>query len=235
MPDIQTFASPADLADAAAGALIEAVNTYPEHRFNLALSGGSTPPMIFQRLEARRAEFDPRRLRLFWIDERCVALDDPDSNAGSAKNNMPSVWEAAEVHIMDGAGDPAKAAAVYEALLRDHGGADAFDLALIGVGPDGHVASLFPNESEPEDGALAIASRNPAGQDRLSVTYPVLLACDRQLVVACGASKAPAIRQACDGTVPAGQQLLPFARACATHANSTFLIDEACAQAAGLG
>lgn len=229
MPETRQCPDAARVADAAAEIIVTALDQAPG-RFKLALSGGSTPPAIFQRLNVN-PEFlaQADRLDLFWIDERCVNVDDADSNAGSALRNMPDVCAKAQVFRMRGEIDPDMAAKDYDTCLSEHGGTAAFDLALIGVGPDGHVASLFPGDSALDATALATTGTNPAGQKRLSVTFPVLWGCSRQLIVACGASKAGPVTEALDGNNDTAAS--PFARACSTHERSLIIMDTACADA----
>ena len=115
--------------------------------FTLALSGGSTPVLLF-RLLCREQRLDWARTRVFWVDERCVAPDHPASNYGAANRELLAHVPAAEIHPMSGAGDPGESAVAYEAVLRDRipaeNGMPRLDCALLGMGDDGHTASLFP-------------------------------------------------------------------------------------------
>lgn len=116
--------------------------------FNVALSGGSTPQAIFAGLASEKYldALDWSRVKLFWSDERCVPPDDPQSNYGAAMaSGMASLPIPPEnIHRMRGEENPEEAAKTYEKLIEDalHGG--SFDLVMLGMGDDGHTASLFP-------------------------------------------------------------------------------------------
>ena len=118
--------------------------------FTLALSGGSTPLTLFRllRTEAWAARVDWAHTRVFWVDERCVAPDHPASNYGAANQELLAHVPAAEIYPMDGEIDPGESAVAYEELLRQHvpaeQGMPRLDCALLGMGDDGHTASLFP-------------------------------------------------------------------------------------------
>ena len=118
--------------------------------FTLALSGGSTPLTLFRllRTEAWAARVDWAHTRVFWVDERCVAPDHPASNYGAANQELLAHVPAAEIYPMDGEIDPDESAVAYEELLRQHvpaeEGMPRLDCALLGMGDDGHTASLFP-------------------------------------------------------------------------------------------
>lgn len=113
-------------------------------------SGGSTPLTLFRllRTEAWAARVDWAHTRVFWVDERCVAPDHPASNYGAANQELLAHVPAAEIYPMDGEIDPGESAVAYEELLRQHvpaeEGMPRLDCALLGMGDDGHTASLFP-------------------------------------------------------------------------------------------
>src|SRR5262249_22643194 len=114
--------------------------------FTLALSGGSAATLLLPRLV--RAAVDWRRVDVFWIDERAVPLDDPESNAGAMLapflRRVP--LRADRIHVMQGAAaDLDAAAGDYERTMRRVlGDRRELDFIFLGMGPDGHVASLFP-------------------------------------------------------------------------------------------
>src|SRR5262249_49804097 len=149
--DVRVCAGASDLAwraaDAAATVIKHAVQT--SGRCSLVLSGGNTPRTLYSQWATRFAQEIPwGGVHLFWGDERFVPPDDPHSNFRMAReallDHVPI--PAANVHRMPTAGTPEQAAAAYEATLRGHfdGDQPRFDLLLLGLGPDGHTASLFP-------------------------------------------------------------------------------------------
>ena len=153
----------------------------------VAISGGSTPQAAFKLLAdpaqpfANTVPWD--KLQLYWVDERCVPPDHPESNFGVCQTLLLDqvAIPAANVHRMEGELDPEEAASRYESVLRNSmklEGAEspAFDLLLLGMGDDGHTASLFPHtEGLNEMGRLCIANHVPQKDTwRLTLTFPVI-------------------------------------------------------------
>lgn len=174
-------------------------------RFALAVPGGSVAETFFPRLAS--AGVDWSRVDLFWTDERAVAADDPASNFGLARRLWldPAAVPEAGIHPMPAAApDLEAAAAVYAAeLARVAGSPPRLDLALLGVGEDGHVASLFPESpSLTANGrsvvAVSKAPKPPAR--RLSLGLAVLAAARLVVVAAFGAAKSGAVGAAVGDT-----------------------------------
>lgn len=186
--------------------------------FTLALSGGSTPVTLFRLLgtEAWKNRIDWVHTRVFWVDERCVAPDDPASNYGVANRELLARVPAEEIFPMDGESDPGEAAVAYEAVLRKHvpaeKGVPRLDCALLGMGEDGHTASIFPGSPllEPEalrSGRLTAAA--VAGQAspkpesrRITLTLPMINASRCCLFLVVGEAKRERLRQALDPQAP---------------------------------
>ena len=134
---------------------------------SLALSGGGTPRRTFELLAGNAAMTDGHwsRVHVFWCDERCVPPEAPQSNFGMARRHLldrlPGPGPA--LHRIHGELDDAEAAAErYEAELRAFfGGPTRFDVCHLGMGPDGHTASLFPGRSLAVRGRLAVAEAEP--------------------------------------------------------------------------
>lgn len=182
-------------------------------RFRVALSGGRTPQALFRLLDAA-LPWD--RTDVFWVDERYVPHDHAESNFRLAKklllDRVPV--PAGNIHPMPtGSGDPARDAAGYEQTLRAaFPGAPwpGFDLVLLGLGDDGHTASLFPNDAALlERTRWAAAARSPHGvRDRITLTVPAINAARLKLLLACGEGKAAILTKAV--REPAPQPLLPI-------------------------
>lgn len=173
-------------------------------RFLLALSGGSTPAALFRLLASpdRRERVPWRQTHVFFSDERCVPPDDPQSNYRMAQELLLGSVPvpAAQIHRWQGeAPDPAEAAGWYaRGLVEIAGTPPRLDLVLLGMGPDGHTASLFPG-----DAALAVAdawtaasSEPHQGLRRLTLTYPTLNAARQVIFMVAGADKRAALRRA---------------------------------------
>ncbi len=150
----------------------------------VAISGGSTPQAVFALLAREYKESIAwENLQLFWVDERCVPPTDKESNFGMTKKAMLDQvpLPAANVHRMEGELEPQEAAARYEAEIRNTlrlEGAETptFDLILLGLGPDGHTASLFPDtEGLHEMARICLANHVPQKDTwRLTLTWPVI-------------------------------------------------------------
>ena len=222
MIDIDVRGSPDEVAREAANRFVSIVADAIADRgvARVALSGGSTPKRVYPLLlePVRRDALDWSAVEFFWGDERAVPPDHPESNFGVAYgmliSQLPGV-RPDRVHRMQAeAPDPDAAALAYETELRlafkARGDAlPAFDLVWLGMGPDGHTASLFPGTTAfDETVRWAVANWVPA-QDawRLTLTFPVLNVAHETLFVVTGADKADALAR-----VRSGDPDLPAAR-----------------------
>ena len=161
----------------------------------IALTGGTSPGRAYQ-LAAER-EPDWSRASLWWGDERCVPPDDDRSNYKLARENLLDRLEAqpAEVRRIRGELGPEVAADEYDALLQDV----RLDFVLLGLGPDGHTASLFPNAptlTERERRAVATESKLEPFVDRVTMTVPVLSSAPEVVFIVTGEGKAEAVERA---------------------------------------
>jgi len=153
----------------------------------VAISGGSTPKTVFELLADSSQPFFSQvpweQVQLFWVDERCVPPDNEESNYGMTRDAMLKKVPLpdANVHRMEGELDPEEAASRYESEIRNAfrlEGAETptFDLILLGLGPDGHTASLFPHtEGLNEMARICFANHVPQKDVwRLTLTWPVI-------------------------------------------------------------
>lgn len=164
-------------------------------RFRVALSGGSTPQAIYQKLTSSYADqVDWKSVHLFWSDERAVPPEHPDSNyrmameAGFAKMGIPH----SQIHRMVGEKDPQAGAQAYEQLLRQNLGKEKFDLMMLGLGEDGHTASLFPGNAALQEESLWVKACyvEQKKSDRITLTFPALHHSETMAIYALDASKA---------------------------------------------
>jgi 6-phosphogluconolactonase len=182
-------------------------------RFRIALSGGSTPKLLYERLASAElgAGIDWRRWHVFFSDERCVPPDRPESNYHMARGALFSRVPLPEsnVHRILGELDPESAALAYEAEL----GAEPLDLVLLGMGDDGHTASLFPGTSAlDERGRRVVAAKSPVKPfERVTFTFRTIGEARRALFLVTGAGKAERLAQVLAQRESA-QPLLPAAR-----------------------
>lgn len=181
---------------------------------SLALSGGATPRRLYELLSAEPGEAIPwERTSLFWGDERCVPPEDMRSNYGMVSRTGLLNRPLAGVHRMLGELPPDEGAAQYEDELKkifSARGLPRFDLALLGLGGDGHVASVFPGSPGPTDrGHWVLPTEIYDGTRRLTVTLPVLAAAHSLLFLVSGEAKAEAVRQVLSKETRAADQPLP--------------------------
>jgi len=167
--------------------LIEAINKIRicENRpFNLAISGGSSPVTLFTLWsEKYRDEIDWANLRIFWVDERCVPHDSPDSNYGMAKTLLLDKVPVnpANVFPIDGEANPSEEALRYEKLLLQYTTeGKCFDMVILGIGDDGHTSSIFPGQEELlKTERIYLESVNPyTNQKRVALTANGILRSD---------------------------------------------------------
>jgi 6-phosphogluconolactonase len=199
--------TPEELAEAAARAFVAraegAING--RGRFAVALAGGSTPEATYGVLSRGYADkLDWGRVHVFFGDERAVPPEHEDSNYRMAHETLLSRVPVGSVHRMRGELSPGEAAAAYEEELREFfgtSGIPAFDLILLGVGEDGHTASLFPETS-----ALDVTDRwavaNPVPKletTRLTLTVPVINAARAVIFLVAGEGKAGALKRILGG------------------------------------
>ena len=174
--------------------------------FIIALTGGSVAPAFFPTLAALSVDWS--RTEIFWIDERAVPPDHPDSNYALASKLLltPTRAPAARIHRMPGELPDLDQAArrASDELRSVAGDPPRLDLALLGVGEDGHIASIFPRRSsapaDSSDPVIAIYDAPKPPARRLTLSFPVLAGAAAVIVIALGATKAAVMRAALDGT-----------------------------------
>lgn len=175
-------------------------------RFNFVLAGGSTPKSLYEKLSQESLPWG--EFHIFWGDERYVPPDHPDSNEGMARqawlDHIPI--EPAQIHPMPThLADPHQAASQYhqeiQAYFQSLGEAEpVFDLVLLGMGPDGHTASLFPHTSALSVTDQFVTVGEKDGQPRLTLTVPVINQARCVLFLVAGANKQAALGQVLTGT-----------------------------------
>ncbi|WP_430907395.1 6-phosphogluconolactonase [Maribacter sp. 2-571] len=171
---------------------------------HIALSGGSTPKVVFDELAANfQADIDWSKVHLYWGDERCVPPEDDQSNYKMTETHLLSKIKIPKenVHRVLGEDDPEKEAARYAALLEDHlpsvDGLPQFDLVILGMGDDGHTASIFPHEIAlwQSEKYCEVATHPDSGQKRITITGKLI---NNAVIVAflvTGKNKAPKVAE----------------------------------------
>ena len=177
-----------------------------KQRFNLVLAGGSTPRTVYEFLA--QSEFKNSiswdAIHFFWGDERCVPPDHEDSNYLMARQALldPLAIHQQNIHRICGENDPSDEASRYAQEIKRHchgasGETPRFDWILLGLGTDGHTASLFPGVKPLEDpsGLCAVAVHPESGQKRITLTNKVLNQAKRVSFIVTGASKAQVVAE----------------------------------------
>jgi 6-phosphogluconolactonase len=236
-PDMEALAQAAAerIAQAAACSIAE------RGLFTIALAGGSTPKRTYAELAAGNVSpsVDWSRTYLFFGDERCVPLDDERSNYRMARESLIEPAHVAADHVFPvptDSGDARQAAGAYAAVLADFfglapGAMPVFDLVLLGLGDDGHTASLFPGAR-----ALAVVdtpvTSSPSGVlpppvDRVTLTFPAINAARQVMFLVAGAGKAEALRDVWQGHVTPVER--PAVGVQPTGGQLIWLVDQAAA------
>lgn len=202
-------------------------------RFTVALSGGSSPPMVYEYLlqDGLKQTIPWDKIDYFIGDERCVPDDSPENNFGVARRQLLSKVQApaANEHPLVGQDkDPAAAALKYEEELRKHFGVKdgefpVFDLIWLGMGPDGHCASLFPGTKALEETRRLVVENyvEKLSANRITFTYPLINNAREVFFVSHGADKAPVLAEALTLDVVK----YPVQKVKPTHGNLVWFID----------
>ncbi|GAC1314129.1 MAG: 6-phosphogluconolactonase [Chloroflexota bacterium] len=205
MTAIRILPDPAAMAEAAARHIVESARaaTDSRGRFSLALSGGSTPQPVHRRLAEPpfRSSIDWARVHIFFGDERCVPPDDPQSNYRMARETLLDLVPipAENIHRMRGEADPHAAAEDYADDLSHffRGAAIRLDLILLGMGDNGHTASLFPGLTAVREAQRPVVAESVAdvGMWRITLTPLVLNQAREDLFLVTGEDKANMLRR----------------------------------------
>jgi 6-phosphogluconolactonase len=238
--EIRTLTTPQELFAAAAEEVVriakEAISE--SGRFALALSGGSTPKSLYNLLATNaKNEMPWDRTYFFWSDERHVPPDNPESNYRMADETMLSKVPVAKANVLriEAENPDASAAALaYEQALQkffaiEPGQVPKFDLILLGLGPDGHTASLFPGTAALQEKSRLVVSNWVAkfNTDRLTFTLPLLNAAHNVMFLVSGTDKATALQAVLEGDA-LGEQY-PAKLVKPTDGKLIWLIDRAAA------
>jgi 6-phosphogluconolactonase len=216
-----TFANEEALADSVAVRWLDQLESNAASPYLVALSGGRIARRFFSSI-AHRGEAAAERLNrveFFWADERCVAPNHPESNFGIARLLLftPLAIPPTRIHRIRGELEKDQAAAEAEKELRrlapvNAAGCPILDLIFLGMGEDGHVASLFPEGADDAQGAgkcyqAVVASKPPP--ERVTITYEIVAAAREVWVIASGAGKVAALQESLrdDGKTPLARVL----------------------------
>lgn len=202
--EVKIYETPDKVANAFAKELFRIISESTQKRFDIALSGGETPKLLFRYLSSKYPDLIPwHRLHFWWGDERCVSPDDEESNYGSADMFLFSeiAIPVENIHRIKGENDPDDEADSYSQQLREQlnnrNEWPVFDLVMLGLGKDGHTASIFPDQMEllESDKICEVATHPESGQKRITLTGKVINNANRIFFLVTGKAKAKRVSQ----------------------------------------
>ena len=181
--------------------------------YTVALSGGSTPKVVFDHLAENHQDVDWSHFRFFWGDERCVPPDHAESNYKMTVDHLFSKISVSENHIyrIEGDNDPGSEASRYAEVLEKElpskNGVPQFDMVILGMGDDGHTASIFPHEIAlwKAGESCVVATHPESGQKRVSLTGEVINAAKTVAFLVTGASKEDKVTAILNDTTAASE------------------------------
>lgn len=234
--EVKIFASPKKVCKSVAKEIRKISGNSTQPRINIALSGGKTPEILFNWLAEKYSPSIPwERIHFWWGDERCVPPEDKNSNFRMANDLLFSKIEIPEenIHRIRGEEEPEQEASRYAAEIKsnlDHrGDMPVFDLVILGLGEDGHTASLFPGQPILfEDNRICSVSEHPlTGQQRITITGNVINSANRIFFLVTGENKALRISEIMNNSEAA--KLIPAYYIEPKYGSLIWFLDEAAA------
>lgn len=202
--DINIFKSPKELANKFADQLMNWIENHSRDEFHLAISGGKTPDLLFAELAAKYNDSAVwRNVNFWWVDERMVPPTHLESNFRIANNLLFSKISIPEenIHRVKGENDPVKEALSYSNQIQKklplQNAWPVFDLILLGMGDDGHTASIFPNQLEllNSENVCEVATHPVSGQKRVTLTGKVINQASKICFLMTGTGKAERLNE----------------------------------------
>ena len=232
--EIQIKQTPEDVARALAEQMVDW--SREGNLRHIALSGGSTPRLLFDILASEfKGKLPWEQLAFYWGDERCVPPGHDQSNYGMTRDRLlePLGIDDTRVHRIRGEAEPETEASRYAGLLQtqlpEQSGIPRFDLVMLGLGTDGHTASIFPHEAALWDSnALCEVATHPeTGQKRITITGQVINQAARVVFLVTGESKEGRVREILEGAEAAAAY--PAARVSPADGRLIWMLDYAAA------
>jgi len=207
---VRIFSSPLELAETFANEMMNMIRVAKEkgNNFSIALSGGNTPKILFSVLSDNfSSSADWSHVHLFWGDERCVPPDHPDSNYGMTRQALLQRINIPEnnIHRIRGEANPSAESQKYskeiENNTRSRNGLPSFDLIILGLGNDGHTASIFPGDEELfwSKSICAVALHPETQGKRITLTGTVVNNAENVVFLVSGKDKAEIIHKIFEG------------------------------------
>lgn len=206
MNDVKIFNTAQDMAEEVARLIAKKTKqkAVANQQLHLAVSGGNTPKLLFELLaKSYKTTIEWNNIRFYWVDERCVPPSHEESNYGVANNILFSNIEInpTQIERMKGENDPREEALRYSGILHsqlpEKNGLPFFDLILLGMGDDGHTASLFPNQLEliESDNLCEVGTHPTSRQKRVTLTPKVINNASEAIFLVTGKGKAPIVKE----------------------------------------
>ena len=204
--EVKIFESPQKLGAGFAAEFASVVNEYTSHKekINIAISGGNTPKLFFNSLTTEyKNKIDWNYVYIYWADERCVSPEDNESNYKMIKEFLLDkiTIKSNNINRIKGEANPAEEAGRYSALVKaqlpDVNSLPQFDIMLLGLGSDGHTASIFPGHLDLFDSekTCEVAFHPVSGQTRITITGPVINNAGTVAFLVTGKKKAPIVEK----------------------------------------
>ncbi|WP_321346185.1 6-phosphogluconolactonase [uncultured Draconibacterium sp.] len=231
--EVKIFSKPKNVYKAIAKEIIKMVQNSKQEVFDIALSGGNSPKGLFKKISKKYADQIPwDRIHLWWGDERCVPPTDEQSNYKMTVDYLLSNISIPEanIHRIKGEEDPQQEALRYseemEKTLNSRGKDPVFDLIILGLGDDGHTASIFPDQLElfEYEQNCAVAVHPLTGQKRVTITGNVLNNANQVFFLVTGSKKALRVSEIMNDNDAA--QLLPAYYISPANGTLTWFLDD---------
>jgi len=235
--DLHIFMNPEDLASKFADQLMNWVENHSGNTFHLAISGGKTPDLLFLALAKKYSNSSLwQKIHFWWVDERMVPPTDPESNFGVAKRLLFSETSIPEdnIHRINGENSPEAEALSYSFQIQKNisliSGWPVFDLILLGMGDDGHTASIFPDQMHLLDSELIcdVATQPQSKQPRITLTGKTISHATKVCFLVTGSNKAERLYEIWNN--PEKAKLLPAAQIHPTSGSLMWFVDQPAAE-----
>ena len=235
--NLRIFKSPEELANQFADQLMSWVEAQSGNTFHLAISGGKTPDLLFSVLTSKYPDSPLwQKVHFWWVDERMVPPNDPESNFGVAQKLLFSKISIPEeiIHRIKGENSPDTEALFYSTQIQEklpqQNGWPVFDLILLGMGDDGHTASIFPDQMHllNSEHICDVATQPQSGQKRVTLTGNSICSASKVCFLVTGLNKAERLNEIWNN--PRKANLLPAAHIHPANGNLMWFVDEPAAQ-----
>lgn len=237
---VHIFKNPEELANQFADQLMNWVENHSEKTFHMAISGGKTPDLLFSVLASKYANSSLwQKIHFWWVDERMVPPNNPESNFGVVQKLLFAQLSIPEenIHRIKGENLAEAEALSYSSQIQKNlpqqNGWPVFDLILLGMGDDGHTASIFPDQMDllNSEHICEVATHPQSGQNRITLTGKVISSASKVCFLVTGSNKAERMAEILENTEHA--KTLPAAQIHSGNGDLMWFIDQSASQTIG--